>query len=274
MAKTLTTISYKSKKGIVKKIKISLKEFKQTYKIVKRVTPSTPPIKQFYKKYIRYRIGLEHAYNDTDLVKSPAIKNMFANSMLQKGFEQILYKTLAEKRLNKKMRKVEKQARNLSKKTLLKMYKKNPEFNINFITIYFPKKHTPKQIKEAYLRVHKIYKSVKRSKKSFAHLIDLYSDDKAIGKINVPHTRNTLLPILYNKIITMKNGEISAPIKTQNSFYIIKLKQKMPLTAATADKIRIRYFTKKREQSIAQSFDQLKSIYKITLNHKLFKTLR
>ena len=162
-AKNLATISYSNAKGPVT-VAITLKEFTNTYRNMKRIAPNTPPAQQFFQEYLRYRIGVEQAYNDKKLVKSPNIRNMFSDPMLREGFEQMLYKTLAEKKIGARVVRMEKQAHKLSKSVLLRFYRRNPEFDINFIVIGFPAEPNPGQIKEAQSRAQKIYADVKKSK--------------------------------------------------------------------------------------------------------------
>lgn len=272
LGKTLSTISYKTKKGVVN-IKITVKEFTKTYNMVKKLAANTPPAKQFFQEYIRYRVGLEHAYNDTRLIKNTAIKNMFADPFLKEGFEQLLYKTLAENRLEKVITKIEKQTKKLSKKAMLKYYKKYPEFNINFIIISFPVNSNAQQIKTARKRAHKIYKEVKKSKKSFIQLIDLYSDDRISGKVNRPRSRNTIYPTIYAQLKKMRNKTISAPIKTSFGFYIVKLNAKIPFKKANKQQIKTAFFDKKKSQALRNSFNRLKSKYKIKFNQKLLNNI-
>ena len=272
VANNLATISYTGKKGPVT-IKITLKEFTKTYKTLKQIAPNTPPAKQFFQEYLRYRIGVEHAYNDSSLIKNPSIKNMFADPLLQEGFEQLLYKTLAEKKLKNKVAKVDKAARRLSKNIMLKFYRNNPEFDINFILISFPTNPTPSQINEARSRATKIYNEIKGSKKPFSGLVDIYSDDRISGRINIPRSRHTIYPSIYNNLKKMRNGQISAPIKTATGFYIVKLNRKIPFGEANRTQIKAAYFDQKRSQALIQYFKSLKSKYMVKTNTALLNNI-
>lgn len=272
-AKNLATISYSGKRGPVT-IKISLKEFTNTYKTVKQIAPNTPGPKQFFEEYLRYRVGVEHAYNDPTLIKNPAIRNMFADPLLKQGFEQLLYKSLAEKKLNKKIKKVDKTAKNLSKNIMLKFYRKNPEFDINFIVISFPANPSASQIKEAKTRATKIYTEVKKSKKAFSELVDIYSDDRISGRLNMPRSRHTIYPTIYSKLKKMKNGEISPPLRAGTGFYIIKLKRKIPFGEANRTQIKAAYFDQKRSQALSKYFNSLKTKFKIQTNTALLNQIR
>ena len=272
-AEVLATISYSGAKGPVA-IKITLKEFTKTYRNVKRIAPNTPSANQFFQEYLRYRIGVEEAYSESTLVKSPAIRNMFVDPLLKEGFEDLLYKSLAEKKLKKKIAGLNKTTRNLSKNIMLKFYKKNPEFDINFIVISFPVESKANQTKEARSRATKIYKEIKNSKKPFPELIDIYSDDRLSGRINITRSRHTIYPTIYTQLKKMKDGQVSPPIRTATSFYIVKLNRKIPFGEANRTQIKAAYFDHKRNQVLKQYFDRLKSKYKIKANTALLNNVR
>ena len=272
-AEVLSTISYSGKKGPVT-IKISLKEFTKTYKNVKQIAPNTPPAKKFFQEYLRYRIGLEYAYNDSSLVKTPSIRNMFTDPLLKEGFEQLLYKSLAEKKLKKKIAKLNKTSQKLSKNIMLKFYRNNPEFDINFIVISFPAEPKPNQTKEARSRATKIYNEVRKSKKPFTELIDIYSDDRLSGRINITRSRHNIYPTIYKQLKKMKDGQISSPIKTATGFYIVKVNRKIPFGEANRTQIKAAYFDEKRSKALKQYFDNLKSKYKVNTNTSLLNKIR
>ena len=272
-AKNLATISYSGAKGPVT-VAITVKEFTNTYKSMKQIAPNTPPVRQFFQEYLRYRIGVEQAYNDKSLVKSPRIRNMFSDPMLREGFEQMLYKTLAEKKLGSRVVRMEKQAHKLSKNILLKFYRKNPEFDINFILIGFPAEPNPGQIKEAQTRAQKIYADVKKSKKPFVALVDIYSDDRIGGKLSIPRTRHNIYPTIYRQLSKMKNGQISSPIRTSTGFYIVKLNRKIPFGEANRTQLKANWFDQQRSQALTKYFNSLKSKYKVETNTALLNNIR
>ena len=267
-AKKLATISYSGAKGPVT-ISITLKEFTSTYKNLRQIAPNTPPAKPFFQEYLRYRIGVEQAYNDKSLVKSPGIRNMFADPMLKEGFEQMLYKTLAEKKIGPRVARIEKKANGLSKNILLKFYRRNPEFDINFIVIGFPANPTAEQIQEAKSRAQKIHADVIKSKKPFVNLVDIYSDDRIGGRLSIPRTRHNIYPTIYSQLRKMKNGQISSPIKTVTGFYIVKLNRQIPFGSANRTQLKANWFDQQRSKALKQYFEGLKSKYKITVNKDL-----
>ena len=271
-AKNLAVISYSGAKGPVK-VPILLKEFKDTYRAVKEMAPNTPPIKQFFEEYLRYRVGVEAAYNDKSLIKNPSIRNMFASPLLKESFEQSLYKHFADKKLKKKVAKIDRATQKLSKSLMLKFYRKNPEFDFYFIVISFPVNSTPAQIKTARARAMKIHSEVKKSKKSFPDLVDIYSDNRLAGRINAPRSRHNIHPSLYDHLKKMKSGQISPPIKSSAGFYILKLNRKMPFGEANRAQIRASYFDWQRNQAMTRYFNSLKSKYKVQTNKALLNSL-
>lgn len=271
-AEILATISYSGKRGPVT-IKITLKEFTKTYKNVKQIAPNTPPAKQFFQEYLSYRIGLEEAYNEPALVKNSSIRNMFTDPLLKEGFEDLLYKSLAEKKLKQKIAKLNETTKKLSKNIMLRFYRSNPEFDIHFIVISFPTEPNATQIKEARSRATKIYNEIKNSKNPFPELVDIYSDDRLSGRINMARSRHTIYPTIYKQLRKMKNGQISAPIKTATGFYIVKLNRKIPFGEANRTQIKAAYFDYKRTQTLKQYFNSLKPKYKIQTKEALLNNI-
>ena len=272
-AEVLATISYSGKKGPVK-IQITMKEFKKTYNTVRQVAPNAPSAQQFFQEYLRYRIGVEAAYNDPRLIKNPALRNMFTDPLLKEGFEQLLYKTFADKKLKKKIAQLDKTAKKLSKNVMLKFYRQNPEYDMHFIVISLPADPKPFQVKAAQERAMKIYNEVKKSKKPFPELIDIYSDDRLSGRINMSRSANTIYPTIYTQLKKMRAGQVSRPIRAANGFYIVKLNRKIPFGEANRTQIKAAYFDRRRSQVLAQYFDSLKSKYKVQINKASLNKLR
>ena len=273
-AQTLASISYKSAKNRPVTINISLKEFIDTYNTARQVSANTPPVKQFFEEYLRYRVGVEAAYNNPALIKNPGMRNMFADHLLKEGFEQLLYKTLADKKLKTKIAEIDQKARKLPKNTMLKFYRQNPEFDFHFIVITFPAEPTKKQVQNARARAQKIYGEVKKSKKPFPELINIYSDDRLSGQLNLPRPRHLVYPTIYEKLKKMKDGQISSPIKTSTGFYIVRLNRKIPFGEANRTQIKTAYFDQKRSQALAQYFNSLKKKYKVQANKDLLDDFR
>ncbi len=272
--KQLASISYKGAKGPVK-VSITLEEFVQSYKYVKQLAPTTTPtLKNFWEDYLRYRLGIEEAYNNPSLIKNTAIKNMFASSILKETFEQSLYKLHANQKLKGQVATLDRKAKKLSKKLLNKLYKKNPEYNFNFILVTVPINPSVAQLKAGLNRANSIYKDIRKSKKSFFDLIDLYSDNRMSGKISMSRTRNMIYPSVYKQIKKMKAGQISAPIRTPTGFYIVKLNRKVPFKEANRTSIKASYFDIERGKIFKNYFNGLKRKYKVQVNKSLLKQVK
>ena len=270
----LASISYKSAKGPVN-VQITVQEFKNTYRNVRQIAPlSAPSAKKFWEDYLRYRLGVEEGYNTTQLIKNPAVRNMFADANLKESFEQNLYKLLIDKKLKARIAILDKRSKNLSKTAMLKVYRSNPEYSFNFILISHPTNATPTNIKEARTRANKIYREVKKSKKAFNELIDIYSDDRISGKLSIPRTSNTIFPTVYKQISKMKNGEISPPVEIPGGFYIIKLNRKIPFSKANRTQIKVSHFDQERGKVLKNYFNGLKSKYKVKVNRALLNKIR
>ena len=272
IGKTLITIS--KKKGGQVVTRVSLKEVQSAYGHVKKLgAESTPTPKQFVNDYVRYIIGVEEAYKDTTLVKNAKIKSMFASPLLKQGFEQLLYKMLAETKLQKQIAQLDKKARTLSKTVLLKFYRQNPEYDFHFIQISFPEKPNKKQLAEATDRASQIYKEVRKSKKPFPALVDIYSDNR-MGKITVPRTRNTTYPSVYQVVSKMKNRAISTPVRAVDGLYIIKLNQRIPFGEANRTQIKAAYFDKERTKIFNNYFKKIQKQYTVQINQVLLKQIK
>ena len=213
--------------------------------------------------------------NDSSLVKNPNIRAMISNPLLKENFEQLLYKTLAEKNLKHKVAKINQEAQNLPRSTLLSFYRKNPEFAFKYIHISLPQNASKKQVREARARTKKVHKEISKAskRKPFNDLVDLYSDDRVGGKIDLPRNRDKVLPPVYSQLLKMSNGQISSPIQTDTGFYILKLERKLPFNAANQTQIKVSYFDKKRGEALKDYFEGLKKQYTINVNQKLLKSI-
>ncbi len=88
-----------------------------------------------------------------------------------------------------------------------------------------------------------------RAGEKFENLVDEFSDDSAskkrggdIGYIS----RERLSPQIENKIFSLKEGEVSDPIETENGFHIIKVTEKAKVPPLDQVKERIEIDLKKR----------------------------
>lgn len=269
----LANYSYlKSKKPIKKTIQ--LEEVKRAYTIVKQSTFNPPAPSTFFNEYLRFKMGVEVGLNEKKLVKNPDIENKIVNPFLKQAFHQELYKALAELKLKKQMENLDKTSANLSNNALKRLYAKEPEFNIFFISVNHPINPSPKQIQEAEKRSKKIYKQVLKSKKPFLELVALYSDDKSNGTLAINRSRASIPPEVYTKLKSMKNRNISRPIRVPSGYFIVKLNRKVPFSEANKVAIKANYFNKERTKIFNNYFDGLKKDFKVNIvNKALIKTI-
>ena len=272
-AKILVHYTYlKAKKPVQKSI--SFEELKRAYNIVKSSTYKAPGPEDFFKEYLRFKMGVEVALNEKKLVKNPNLDNQINNPFLRQEFHQDLYKYLAEMKLKKQMEKLDKTSANLSDKALKNLYSKEPEFNILFISVQHPIGPSQKQIKEAEVRAKKIYAQVKKSKKPFLELVALYSDDKANGVLAINRSRASIFPEVYKKLKAMRNNSISSPIQVDTGYMIVRLNYRVPFSSANKVAIKANYYNKRRSTIFNGYFDSLKKHFKVKLvNRDLVKTL-
>ena len=271
-SRVLATVSY-TKLSKARTFTITTREFQQAYRQTRQMAPNTPPVKKFFDDYLLYRIGVEEAYNDPSLVKNPQIKNMFVNPHLKESFEQMLYKLLADNKLKKRLSRIDTQAKALSRGQMKQYYKTNPEFDINFIVITLPVNPTPAQLKKTTDRATSIHREVQKSTKAFPELIDIYSDDRISGRLQISRTKTTLYPTVYQELKKMKPGQISPPLRTAGGFHIVKLNRVLPFSQANQMQIKAGFFDKKRGEVIRQYFASLKKKYKVQIHQSEFNTL-
>ena len=272
-AKVIATYSYTKAKKPIKK-SITLEELKQAYQIVKKSTFLAPSPELFFKDYLRYKMGIEVGLSNSSLVKSPDIDKQIVNPYLKQAFHQELYKALAEQKLKKQTKALDRSISRLSKKSLERMYAKEPEFNIFFISVFHPLGPSKTQIQEAKSRADKIYTRVSKSKKPFLELVALYSDDKSNGVLAINRSLAEIPPSVYARLKNMKNGSVSQPIRIPTGYVIVKLNKKVPFAEANQTAIKANHFNKRRTKIFNSYFDSLKKDFKITfINRGLVKTL-
>ena len=272
-AKVIANYTYLKASRPVKK-SLTLKEVKQAYQIIKKSTFLAPSPETFFNDYLRFKMGVEVGLNEKSLVKSPNIDSSIVNPYLKQAFHQELYKALAELKLKKQTKALDRTVSKLSKKSLERLYAKEPEFNIFYISVFHPVGPNKTQIQEAKNRADKIYARVIKSQKPFVELVTLYSDDKSNGVLGINRSQGEIPPAVYSRLKTMKNGSISRPIKIPSGYVIVKLNQKVPFSSANQVAIKANYFNKKRTKIFNSYFDSLKKDFKISfINKSLVKTL-
>ena len=270
-------VTYKYKKSGAKTKSITFGELQKVYQLTKRQTPLYPPApQQFFKDYLRFKIGSEVALYDKNLVKSPKFIDMVVNPFLKESIRQELYKALAESKLQKQTQSLVKKTRNLSDRQMKLLYAKNPQFNFFYISIDHPFNGTKKQVQEARSRAQKVYAQVVKSKKPFPELVSLYSDNKQAGLLNWNQTKASIHPTVYKSLQKMGNGSISRPIKVSGGFVIVKLNAKIPYSKNVhAPAVKENYFAKNRTDIFNRYMDSLQRKFTVSYkNRSLIKSLK
>ena len=236
----------------------------------------SPPLqsKGFFDDFLRFKMGVEAALHEPQLVKSPQIIDSIVNPPLRASFEQAVYTALAELRLRKQMKALDERASKLPSKTLRAFYNRDPEFIYNYISINHPINPSPAQIKEAKTRAKQVHRQVVSSKKPFGELVALHSDDKLLGALEVNRSRGVIFPPVYNRLKKMKPGRISDPFRVPTGFYIVKLIRRVPFKEANSHKIRLDYFNEERTRIFNRYFNRLKKHFTVKMvNKKLIQSL-
>ena len=254
-------------------MQISFKEIQTAYQAVSRNILNTPSPKKFIEDYTRYKIAVAEAYNDPSMVKSQTLGSMIVNADLKEGFDQLLYKIYAEKKIGPSLSKLNRRTQNLSEAQLKSFYGKNPYYNMQYVVVSVSEAASSVQLKQAEKRAMNIHSIIKKSKKPFAQLAAAHSDNPLAGTGAVYHSRSSLYPLLYKALQSLKAGQISPPVQTPNGFYILKLNSVVPYKQAGKEDIRTQYYSQKRSEALNRYFNRLKSGYDVTLNSKALKKL-
>ena len=269
-AKTVATFQ---KKGEKKVQNISLRDAQRAYKVVSQATLNTPSKNKFMKDYIRYHVALKEAYSDQSLITTDNIQNLIVNRDLKKGFEELLYQVYAASQLDEKVKAIESSVRQISPKNLQNYYAQNPYVKFSFIVFTLPSLASKKQLETVETRSQNIYQTVRRSKKPFPELIQLYSDNSNIGNTNQMYSRSTLYPLLYDRLKQMRPGQLSQPVKTPNGIYILRLNEFVPFSQANQNDLKEQIYNTQRAEIFNNHFDQLLAQYVIKIDSKSVSSL-
>lgn len=250
-AQTLSTVG---------KSKISLKEFKEKYKEVREKSfVNVPSEKEFLQELVRYEIGVQEAKR-LNLQKDPIVVERM---------NQLLYQFLLEKQLGESISKIK-----VTESDMKSYYRSNPELRTSHILIEIPPNANSAQKAAARKRANDIYAEVKKSKKSFEELVNLYTDDsitKRSGGDVGWHTRLTITPEYYNAAKKMKLNQIFGLVETIYGYHIIKLTGKNTYQKANKRQLRQIVFEIKRKEIFDRYFANLRKKYPVKINDKLLK---
>ncbi len=238
---------------------ISLKEFNEKFEDVKKQTINPPTRELFLEDLVRYEMGVQEA-NKRSMENDPIVKERI---------RQELYKGLIEKELGQKISEIK-----VAEPEMKAFYNKNPEIRTSHILIEFKPDATKEQIDAARKRAQEIYDEVRKSKRPFEELVNLYSDD-VLSKKNGGdvgwQSSMTLVPNYYEAVLKMKVGEVKGLIDTQYGFHIVKVSGRRGYGDANKRQIRAAVFDEKRKVIFDDYFAKLKKQYKIELNKSALK---
>ena len=273
--RTVVEYTYSKSRSKTPKKTISFKELKDQYAIYKKSVFNPPSPQQFFDELLRFKMAVEVALHDSSLVKNPDLITDIVNKPLRVRFEQEIYKAFGEFRLQKQMRALDKRSATLSDKALRRMYAKKPEFNFFYISINHPIGPTEAQIKEAETRARQVYEQVRKSKKDFTELIALNSDEKNLGVLPLNRSRASILPNVYKKLLSMKDGRISPPIRVATGWQIVKLNERVPFDRANKTAIKADYFNERRSKIFNDYMNGLKRDFSVKIvNQGLIDSLK
>lgn len=234
--------------------KIMKSDFDKKYQEVVDSTINPPSKEQFLEDLVRFEVGVQEAKR----------KKIASNPMVRQEIDKLTYRWLLEKELGKFSDQVK-----VSKSEMQRYYKNNPEIRTSHILIEIPPNASKKQRSASNARAREIYSKVKPSKKSFASLVRLYTDDiptKNTGGDLGWQTKSSMLPVIYATAIKLRKNGVSNLVRTKYGYHIIKLTGKKSYNEANRRQIKFEVFEHKRKQLFDKYFAGLKKKYKIRKN--------
>lgn len=239
---------------------ITLEDFKKRYDEVKKNAINPPPPEVFLEDLVRYEVGVQEAEK----------QNIQNDPLVKERFRQEMYKALVEKALADKVNNIK-----VTEGEMKKYYERNPDLKTSHILFEFKVGATPEEKQIARKRAQEVLAEVKSSKKPFADLAKLYSDDvlsKDRGGDIDYQNRVTLVPTYYDAASKLSLNGISGIVETRYGFHIIKLTGRRSYDE-TLDKrpLRTSVFDEKRKVIFDDYFAKLKSKYKISINKSALK---
>ncbi|MGE0529060.1 MAG: peptidylprolyl isomerase, partial [Bdellovibrionales bacterium] len=232
--------------------KITAQEFNKKLEEVRRQAMNPPTEEQFLEDLIRFEIGVQEAEREK-LRDDPVVKERF---------RQVLYNSLLEKHIGDKVQNIK-----ISDKEMRAFYKKNPELRIAHILIDMKPNASPEERDLTRKRALEILnQEVKGSKRPFAELVKLFSDDiptKETGGDIGFQSRVTLNPVVYETALKMKEGEVHGLVETPSGFHILKLLDRRSFDLADKRQIRAALYDEKRADMFNDYFNRVKKKYKV-----------
>lgn len=247
--------------AVVGNKKVTLQEFQKKYDETE-VAFNRPSPEVFLEDIVRYEIGLQEARK----------KNLQNDPIIKDRVEQEMYKLLVERAIGDEVAKIK-----ITETDLRNEYKRSPEVRTSHILIEVRQDATKQQLAAAQKRANEIYQDVRKSKRPFEELVKLYSDDtlsKPAGGDIGYQSRVTSVPTYYETALKMRDGQISAPVRSRYGFHIIKKTGQRTFQQADRRKLRAIAFETKRKEIFDRYFQGLKKRYKTSVNRSLLRKVK
>lgn len=238
---------------------ITLKEFNDRYEQIKKQTVNPPPKDLFLEDLIRFELGIQEAEK----------RNLREDPIVRDRINQELYKALVEFELSQKIDNIK-----ITESDMKSYYKKSPELRTSHILIEVKSNATKEQRAAAKKRAEEILGEVRKSKRPFEELVNMYTDDLATKKSGGDigwQTRLTVAKEYYEAALSMKVGQIKGVVESPFGYHIIKLTARNSYDQANKRQIRAAVFDEKRNTLFNDLFASLKKKYTIKINPSAIK---
>ncbi len=150
-------------------------------------------------------------------------------------------------------------------------YKENPEYRTAHILFRVRANPSENEWKAAFKQAHKIYKEIKKSPKKFPEFANKYSQSNTAssgGDLNfMPAVR--LAPEYFNAIKGKNEGFITAPVRTQFGYHIIKVLSKKKFNNIDNALYKKIVYNQKRDKILERYFNSLRKSAKVKINKNL-----
>lgn len=180
----------------------------------------------------------------------------------------VLYNFLLEKKLSNEFEKI-----HISDDEARKYYDKNPELRTSQIFIGVKPGATPQEEQEALERIRKIQSELKGTK-SFAEVAQALSEGPSAqmgGDIDF-QIRERVGDRYYDAALKLKTpGAVSAPVRAEAGFYIIKLTAIRPWEKVDKAAVKRQVFAHRRLEIFEKYMKELRAQAKVTLHNELLK---
>ncbi len=238
---------------------ITFGDFQQRYKQVLSETINPPNQNKFLEDLIQFEMGVQEAEK----------QRIVMGSQVQRELRKLIYRWLVEKDLGQKVQNIK-----ISENEMRNYYRNNPEMKTSHILIELGPNATQQQKVAARQRAMQIHAEVRKSKRPFAELVKLYTDDTMTRETGGDlgwQTRKTMLPSYYSSVVRLRVGQVARLVETKFGFHIVKLIDRHNYKDASKSSIRLAIFERKRKAIFDVYFDNLKKRYKITRNPAMLK---